>query len=183
MRVPGNARQRWLAFLLAVSLALSGWTWRRQQLALSMPVPRTAAVAPAPSQASPAPAEAPANAEPLMAPVPADVVADPFAVTQWLPAAPPEPPPPPPAPVPEPVVQAPVAPPLPFGYLGRQEPASGPAEAAVYYLTQGSESLAVRAGETIGADYRFEGADAQGRLRFVYLPLDTQQLLSIGEPP
>lgn len=113
-------------------------------------------------------------------PVPAEGLSDPFQVTRWEPPAPPSPPPPPAPPqhVPAP---APVAPPLPFVYLGRQEPAAGPARATEYYFARGDEALTVRTGDRIGEDYRFEGDDGQGTLRFVYLPLKTRQTLFIGE--
>jgi hypothetical protein len=76
-----------------------------------------------------------------------------------------------------------VAPPLPFQYVGRHELADGPAEETQFFLSQGDAALSVRKGQSIGSEYRFDGVDDQGNLLFVYLPLGTKQLLSIGAQP
>jgi len=97
-----------------------------------------------------------------------------FAGRSWQPPAPPPPAPvaPPPAAPP-----APVAPPLPFVYVGTlaedgQEP--------VYYLEHGAQVLTLKAGATIGSDYRFDGLRG-AELEFHYLPLDQRQTLRIRE--
>lgn len=179
MNVPGNMGQRALAAGLAATLALTAWTWQRQDALVSEPVvPRANPSAPARQMAD----AVAAHVRPVPEHTSQETVADLFAVTQWEPV--PLPPPPPvshQAPPPAPEVTPPVAPPLPFRYVGRQEPASGPVSATEYYLMRDTEVLAVRTGERIGQDYRFDGDNGNGVLGFVYLPLGTQQSLFIGE--
>ncbi|KQP17024.1 hypothetical protein ASF45_27790 [Pseudorhodoferax sp. Leaf265] len=72
---------------------------------------------------------------------------------------------------------------MPFQYVGRHELADGPVEETQFFLSQGDAAVTVRKGEAIGSEYRFDGFDGQGNLQFVYLPLGTKQLLSIGAQP
>lgn len=176
MKPPSHARRLWLAAALGASLAMTAWTWRRQHdTPVNEPAPRPASSQPL-SPGGPPPVVAQVDARAAVAP---DAVADPFAMTQWEPAAPPAPPPPPPPP--EPVPAPPQAPPLPFRYLGRQQPVAGPASATEYYLARDDAVFVVRVGERIGDDYRFDGVDSQGGLAFVYLPLASTLTLSLGE--
>ncbi|MBN9461382.1 MAG: hypothetical protein J0H00_09165 [Burkholderiales bacterium] len=182
-------RHRWLMLCLAATLGTSAWTYRHQdrdrvEIAGALPgASRVAAAAPAAAAPVPQPPESAAlelvpRADSEAQARHASRDADPFAVTTWQP---PVPAPPPPAPPPPPAVAAPVAPPLPFRYLGRQETAGGPREATEFYLARAGEGLAVRAGEKLGEDYLFEGEDDQGALQFIYLPLSAKQALLVGE--
>jgi hypothetical protein len=102
--------------------------------------------------------------------------------------------PPPTKPVPAPAVVAPVAPPIPFQYMGKleQQQKSLPSQAntmsqpgvasnpkIVVYLARGDESFSVGAGENVDANYRFVGIDGDV-LVFTYLPLSQRQTLPIG---
>ena len=97
---------------------------------------------------------------------------DPFGVLSWLPPPPPPPPEPAPAPVQE---AAPVAPPLPFAYLGTMNGQAGKPEV---FLSNGDRLLIVSPGEVIDGQYRFESIDAPGAV-FTYLPLNQKQVMSI----
>jgi hypothetical protein len=67
----------------------------------------------------------------------------------------------------------PVAPPLPFQYVGQIEGKDGP----TVLLSRGAESFSVRAGEPIDPNYLLEMVTAQA-LTIVYLPLNERQTLS-----
>jgi hypothetical protein len=67
----------------------------------------------------------------------------------------------------------PVAPPMPFQYVGQIEGKDGP----TVLLSRGAESFSVRAGEPIDPDYRLETVTAQA-LTIVYLPLNERQTLN-----
>ena len=88
---------------------------------------------------------------------------DPFRATSWL-VAPPSPPP-----------AKPVAPPLPFQYLGKVDDG---AEVRVFLDAQGRHLIATT-GDVINDVYRVE-AISGSQMTFVYLPLKEKQLLSIG---
>ncbi|QCB45685.1 hypothetical protein [Hydrogenophaga sp. PAMC20947] len=96
-----------------------------------------------------------------------------FAVLSWLP-----PPPPPPvvvqrAPAPPP---APVAPPLPFTFVGLME-SGGPRPQA--FLSKGETLLIVGAGDVIENNtYRVDSLGAE-KIVITYLPLNTAQALNI----
>jgi len=86
-----------------------------------------------------------------------------FAVRSWQPT--------PPVAAPAPVMK-PVAPPLPFRYLGRLEEDG---QVAVF-VSDGTATRVLRQGETV-SNYRVEEINAQG-MRLIYLPLnETQRLL------
>jgi hypothetical protein len=72
-----------------------------------------------------------------------------------------------------PPLPAPVAPPLPFQYVGQIQGREGP----TILLSRGAESFSVRAGEPIDNDYRLESV-AGDALTIVYLPLNQRQTLS-----
>lgn len=101
-----------------------------------------------------------------------------FAVHSWYVA----PPPPPPAPS---VITAPVeppkpvAPPLPFVYMGSYAPNG---TKPVYFLTQGDRVYDVHVGDTLDNTYTVDSV-TNGALVFTYKPLNQQQQLSIGGAP
>ena len=72
-----------------------------------------------------------------------------------------------------PPLPVPVAPPLPFQYVGRIQGREGP----TILLSRGAESFSVKAGEPIDNDYRLESV-AGDALTIVYLPLNQRQTLS-----
>ena len=72
----------------------------------------------------------------------------------------------------------PVAPPLPFTYMGQLT--SGP-EAKVF-LTLGDRNLVLREGDTVDSIYRIEKI-AESAITLVYLPLDERQTIATGESP
>lgn len=93
---------------------------------------------------------------------------DVFAPKSWVP--------PPPAPVvAQPVV--PVAPPLPFRYVGQLEDAEGK---VIIYLARGEMVHTVRVGDVLEEQYRFDALD-NGQATLTYLPMNQQQMLAI--PP
>lgn len=94
---------------------------------------------------------------------------DPFAPKSWYT------PPPPPAASASVKPSAPVAPPLPFVYLGRMTDATGK---IVIYLTRAERVFAVTPGETLDEQYRLETVSGS-QLGFVYLPLNTRQTLDL----
>jgi hypothetical protein len=102
-----------------------------------------------------------------------------FATHSWY-VPPPAPPPPPPvaaAPVEPP---APVAPPLPFTYMGSYAPDGAK---PVFFLTQGDRVYDVHLGDTLeGGTYTVD-AFTNGALIFTYKPLNQQQQLSTGGAP
>ncbi|MDH4259667.1 MAG: hypothetical protein OEW16_05110 [Gammaproteobacteria bacterium] len=71
----------------------------------------------------------------------------------------------------------PVAPPLPFAYLGRFVETGGK---PVYYLVKGDRAYDVRVGETLDGTYTLDAED-NGRLLFTYLPLKERQSLGVGK--
>jgi hypothetical protein len=92
---------------------------------------------------------------------------------------------PPPPPPPAPVVTAPVAPPkpvappLPFTYMGSYTPNGSP---AVFFLTNGEKVYDVHLGDTIDNTYSVDAFN-NGQLVFTYKPLNQQQQLSTGGAP
>jgi len=73
----------------------------------------------------------------------------------------------------------PVAPALPFKFLGRITDGE---RVAVLLSTSGSDTVVAHEGDAVGNSYRLEtvGADA---LTFVYLPLQQKQTLALGDAP
>lgn len=73
---------------------------------------------------------------------------------------------------------APVAPPLPFAYMGKMlDEESG---RLVLYLAKGDVPYSVTVGEVIDGTYKVE-AVSETELTLIYLPLNTKQKLIIGE--
>lgn len=83
------------------------------------------------------------------------------------------PPPPPPTPV-NVAEQAPVAPPIPFVYLGRLDEAGH----AMVFLTRNNLVLSAAQGEMLDSQYRLDTVNA-GSLVITYLPLNTKQTIVI----
>jgi hypothetical protein len=91
---------------------------------------------------------------------------------------------PPPAPPPAPVLAPPpppkpVAPPLPFAYMGSYAPQG---TAPVFFLTQGDRVYSVHIGDTLDNTYSVDSF-ADGQLTFTYKPLNQQQQLMTGGAP
>jgi hypothetical protein len=81
---------------------------------------------------------------------------------------------------PAPIEPEPSPPALPFRFLGRiVEAGKAP---AFMLLGAAGETLIVRVGDSLGGDYRVE-AYQDGKLIFLYLPMNLHQTLAIGEPP
>lgn len=100
----------------------------------------------------------------------ATAAVDVFAVKSWAP----------PPPVPAPVVMQPVipvAPPLPFQYVGQM---SEPDGKVIVYLTRGAEVYTVKVGDLVESQYRLEHLD-EASVTLNYLPMNQQQILAI--PP
>ncbi|MEN9865344.1 MAG: hypothetical protein RL748_934 [Pseudomonadota bacterium] len=70
----------------------------------------------------------------------------------------------------------PQAPPLPFQYLGRWLQDGE----VSYFLQLNGRNLVLRVGDTVDQTYKLEQASA-GTLRFIYLPLNQQQSMAVGE--
>lgn len=85
---------------------------------------------------------------------------DPFRAQSWYVAPPPPPPP------------RPVAPPLPFRYLGSLEEGG---ERRLFLVHQERQWI-VKEGDVVASQYRVDEI-APGRVVFTYLPLQTQQTL------
>jgi hypothetical protein len=102
-----------------------------------------------------------------------------FATHSWYV---PPPPPPPPAAVAEAPVEPPkpVAPPLPFTYMGSYAPDGAK---PVFFLTRGDRVFDVHIGDTLeGGTYSVD-AFTNGALIFTYKPLNEQQQLTTGVAP
>lgn len=136
------------------------------------PTPRAgssdAELARAPAQPSAVPAT-PARAAPDRVVLPA-FASSLFAQHSWV-VIPPAPPPAAPPPPPEPV-----APPLPFSFLGSYTPEGQP---TVYFLGAGDRVIDAHVGDRVEGVYQFESAGG-GQLVFVYTPLNTRQFLAGG---
>jgi hypothetical protein len=98
-----------------------------------------------------------------------------FSAHSWY-VAPPPPPPVVAAPVEPP---KPVAPPLPFQYIGSYQPAG---ETTVFFLSNGDRVYDVHLGDTLDNTYSVDSFD-NGQLTFTYKPLNTKQQLAAGIVP
>jgi hypothetical protein len=92
---------------------------------------------------------------------------DPFSARNWNP-------PPPPATASQP--SAPVAPPLPYAFMGKKQEG----EAWEVYLTRNEQTFVAREGEVLEGNYRV-GKIVPPTMTLTYLPLDEVQTLPIGE--
>lgn len=86
---------------------------------------------------------------------------------------------PPPPPQLKLVPLAPMAPPLPFTFLGSYARAGEP---AVFFLVKGDRIFDVRVGDVLEKQYSVDAAE-NGQLRLTYLPLGIKQNLSVGGAP
>ena len=100
-------------------------------------------------------------------------VTDLFRASSWF-VPPPAPPPPPPAPPPPPPV--PIAPPLPFAYIGQIVED----HKVQVILARNDRVVTVFVGDNIDNQYRVESLKG-GTLTLVYLPLDIKQTLATGD--
>ena len=164
------------AFIAAAHLAGGA----RDDNALVAPVPRAQRAA---SQPEVHVASAPGTVAPAASAVvtlanrgdviPGDT-GQPFVSTSWLP-----PPPPPPKPV---VVvaappAAPVAPPLPFTFVGLVEKGTPKPQA---FLSRGEELLVVSQGDVLdNGAYRIE-AVSPSQIVFIHVPTNTKQIISLS---
>lgn len=108
-------------------------------------------------------------------PVP-ESAGDAFATQSWLPPPPVVKAAPPPSP---PKPEAPVAPPLPYVYLGLIERSNTKPQA---FLGKGDAMLAVTAGDPLEGIYRVESLNAQ-QIVITHLPTNTTQTLTIPGNP
>ena len=98
-----------------------------------------------------------------------------FKGKSWYVAPPkPKPVPPPPPPPPPP----PTAPPMPYAFMGSYQGKDG---RMIIFLTRGDQIFSVSPGDVLEGTYRVEGI-ASGHLVLIYLPLNIQQTIIIGEP-
>ncbi|MBF5014254.1 hypothetical protein [Burkholderia pseudomultivorans] len=105
----------------------------------------------------------------LRAPVSLDAAHDPFTASSWLPPPPVVPPPPETRPAP------PTAPPVPFVYLGQQDPKAAKPQV---FLGNGDQLLIVSPGDVIGSQYRVESV-TETNVVLTYLPLNQVQMVPI----
>jgi hypothetical protein len=182
-----SAARRWavLAGLLAATLAAAAWVRnsaddadsgiisavpveKAREPAVSSPQSdRTPALPATPSQ----PAQV--HLEKLSARSAGTQVGDPFA----LPMAPPVKHPHHVAKARPPAPPRPIAPPVPFTYMGKLR--SG--DDIAVFLTQGDRNLVLHEGDTVDSVYRVEHI-ADNAITLLYLPLDERQTIPIGEP-
>lgn len=166
MSIP--VRQRWIAYAIALALALVAARWAGGQ---DRAEPRSAGAQSARDARDATPAATRTEALPELqldrlgkrvAPAPAG---DPFQTQSWAPPAESMPrrnlaPP------------RPVAPPIPFDYIGKMVDDA----TTIVFLRRQDRNYVVRAGDTLDGTYRVEkvGDDA---LELVYLPLGARQAL------
>jgi hypothetical protein len=179
-----RAGQRWWLWLpllaLAAWLALFGDKSSTSSAAVSLP---TRVAPPMPATTEPvvaARAQQPASADSLGALVPREqlfpqraanaalAAKDPFSARNWSP-----PPAPPPA-VAEP--SAPVAPPLPYAFIGKKQEAGS----WEVFLMRGEQTFVVRASDVLEGQYRIELIQPP-TMTLTYLPLGQVQTLPIGD--
>ncbi|KVC49702.1 hypothetical protein WS58_06630 [Burkholderia pseudomultivorans] len=134
--------------------------------AASQAVSAAPASLPAAHDAPPTPRERLAA---LRAPVSLDAAHDPFTASSWLPPPPVVPPPPETRPAP------PTAPPVPFVYLGQQDPKAAKPQV---FLGNGDQLLIVSPGDVIGSQYRVESV-TESNVVLTYLPLNQLQMVPI----
>ena len=101
-----------------------------------------------------------------------------FAAHTWYTAPPPPPPPPAPAltAAQEAALRAPVAPPLPYAFMGSYVAAGGN---PVFFLTHGDRVYNVKVGDTLDDTYSVDSV-TNGQLLMTYKPLKIQQQLTVG---
>lgn len=171
--------------ILAIGLALAGWLAlfgdKTPAIDIAEPVSRTLA-RPTPAEtrmASPikAVATTPEDEQTILALQPRDTLISAtlekqrpsglFNSHSWAPPPPPAPKPPPPPP--------PMAPPLPFTYIGKKLDG----DTWEVYLARGEQAFIVATHSVIEGTYRVESIRPP-QLTLTYLPLNQQQILTIG---
>jgi len=98
-----------------------------------------------------------------------------FSLLLWVDPPKPAPPPPPAATV---VVAAPVAPPLPYAFVGLVEQAPGVTRPKAF-VSRGESLLVIAAGDTLDGNYSVDSISAQ-QIVLTYLPLKTRQTLTVS---
>jgi hypothetical protein len=98
-----------------------------------------------------------------------------FAAKLWYVAPPPPPPPPPPRPAEAPLLK-PGAPPLPFVFMGKIVEA----DRLTVFLVKGERVYLASEGDVIDSTYKLQKIEP-GQLTLLYLPLETEQTLLVGE--
>lgn len=180
MRLTDSRRRILLGAALSVTLVASVWASRQEdaevQLADTVRTSDASAVRPLPTSIA-AVSEYPVleldkleRAEPQDDA--AEIETDLFDAQSWY-----VPPPPPPivkAQLPLPP-QPPVAPPLPFVYMGTVEDNGR----MMIYLAKGDRPYSVAVGDTIEGTYRVESMEG-GQVVFIYLPMSLKQTLKAG---
>jgi len=171
-RVSPRRRQALLLLALLASVAASYWVEHTEIDATETVEAAARNVAAAPVEFPDAAGEdAPLDLERLRRRELAGTDIDAFRAKSWYVP----PPPPSPEPMLEPVT--PMAPPLPFQYMGRTEEVGG--GKTVIYLVYGNEFHAVSPGEEFAGSYRLERVE-DAALVIRYLPLSIDQNLPIA---
>jgi hypothetical protein len=100
-----------------------------------------------------------------------------FAGKTWY--VPPPPPPPPPVPVVKVVVQEaprPVAPPVPYNFIGLMREEDG---TEIAYLAEGDQVISAKKGDILNDSYKVTSISSK-QVELVYLPLDIHETLAAG---
>lgn len=175
-----GARQRWIALIVLLTLALTAAAWVRESEKESS----VAEVVEAPARSArprhnappPTPAGERVALEKLRGHALDAENADPFAARSWRKAAPKSAPklaPDPEMAVPPPT---PTAPPLPFIYMGKLISD----EDSAVFLIQGERNLVIHEGDVIDTVYRVDKF-ADAGITLTHLPTGIRQTLVIGE--
>ena len=167
MALSGRSWRRVLSIVLMSSLPAAAWVLSREPAAdnsakeapAGAPAAGASRAAADSATADPAIARIGREARPHQEPVP-----DVFERQSWEVSAPAE------------VPQPPVAPPLPFTYMGKVVEDG----TETVFLTRDDRSYAVKRGETIDRVYRVEKI-APSSVTFIYLPLRQRQQLATGD--
>jgi hypothetical protein len=101
--------------------------------------------------------------QPEALPPPRSALPNPIPILPIAAAAPPPPP-------------KPVAPPVPFTYLGTFQDSGKP----TFFLVKGDQVYHVREGDVIEGTYRVEGVEGP-TLKLLYLPLNIRQTINVGQ--
>lgn len=165
-----------LAFLLIVTLCLTGWTYwhdgRVSEVAdVVHPVTHSAQDdrRPAPEDMATEPRVDWSAKDRFNESIDTVSDIDPFRAKSWYIPPPPQPELPP---------SKPSAPPLRFKYMGRSEAADGSGTVTIY-LSKDNDFFTIRPGDVFDTHYRFESLE-NGQLVLTYLPLNTTQRLPTG---
>jgi len=158
--------RRWLWVPLALAGIAAAWVFQHEEEPEAEAPASVAASADTGGNLIPAPGTPEQLASAAGAGAPGGTV-DIFAIRNW------EPPPPPPS---ELKPETPLAPPLPFRFMGR---IIDPGKPTAYLLARGDKTLVVSVGTTIDNTYRLEKFE-NGRLLFRYRPMNIRQTLEIG---